>query len=165
MKKFAAALLSAVAMLALCFGLVGCDLFGGGASGLTPADLDGTYYLVSFKDGSNNTYNVGDTYNDHEISESTVKITLRDVGNVYGSNGEVIKNRLAAQISCGIQGHVYQFVGNCDIGKSLTFNGTAAETLNSSGTKVTLTGSYNDGTISLTYNGVSINVKRHATTE
>ncbi len=157
MKKLAAALMSAVAMLVLCFGLVGCDLFGGGASKLTPSDLDGEYKLVSFKDGGA-TYKVGDMYKEKEVEAATVIVRLNNAGAMY-------EDRMGAMIMCSVTDHVYYFTGNCVLGKNLTFNGAEAESMSGSGTQTSFTGSYKDGTITINHKGVTINVKRPSTTE
>jgi len=161
MKKLATLFLSAVAALVLCFGLVGCDLFGGGAGGLTREELDGYYLLVSFKDGSTE-YKPGDDYNGQEITQHTVTIRLNDAGDIYGKNDQVIKNRMGAQISCSVQDHEYYMgFGVLDFGKKLNFSGKISDTFNSTnGTQSTITGTYNNGTITITYNGITINVNK-----
>lgn len=157
MKKFIAAVLSAVAALVLCFGLVACEK----GPTLTPEEMAGTYILLSFKaDGKEYTY--GDTYEGTQFSEGLVSVRLNRVESAMG-------DLLNATITCTIPKHSYYYVGNWSCGKGqIKMTGLVAESLSDAANQktVTLTGKVTKGLdgadfiifLTLNYNGVVLSL-------
>lgn len=162
MKKFIVAVLSAVAALVLCFGLVACEIRL--TLTLPPEEMAGTYSLLSFKaDGKQ--YSSGDTYEGKQFSSSLATVRLN---RLESATGEMLN----ATITCTIPKHSYYYVGNWSCGKGqIKMKGLVSESLSDTANQktVTLTGKVTkamageDFIVKLTinYNGVVLNLYKY----
>lgn len=153
MKKFIVAVLSAVAALVLCVGLVACEK----GPTLTPEEMAGTYTLLSFKaDGKE--YTSGDAYEGTQFSDRLATVRLNRVESAMG-------DLLNATITCTIPKHSYYYVGNWSCGKGqIKMKGLVSESLSDTANQktVTLTGKVVKGMagadfivmLTVNYNGV-----------